>query len=306
MAGRLAPTNGGSMAKRMKLRRAGDCADCGVGIEPGSDGYWFASEKVVRCVSCVGRGDAEPAGTEEPALVGAPGPVEDVAGASAQREYARRAERNRKKHEAAVVADAEWRATLIEKRPVVGRIASALTAKPELSEKQHTTAWKVGAEGERRVAEVLAPVEGIEVLHDRLVPQSKANIDHIAVAPGGVFVVDAKKYAGPIEIRDVGNFFKPDHRLYVKGRDRTKLVDSMLWQMDIVRQVLGIEFADVPVQGVLCFVGAEWGFRKKPKVLNGVTSLWPLALPDHVTKAGPHSDDIAAIARHLRSQLKAA
>ncbi len=293
----------------MKLRRAGACADCSIEIGKGTEAFWFSAEKAVRCVGCV----AEP-GAEHPVMAlattaaahsGEPvvSSEENVAGASAQREYERRSERSRRKQEKAVAADAEWRRELIERRPVVGRISAALTPKPEVNEAQHTTAWRVGAEGERRVAEVLEPVPGIEILHDRQVPDSKANLDHLVVAPSGVFVIDAKKYTGGIEVRDVGTMFKADHRLYVKGRDRTKLVDSMLWQRDVVRSALGVEFADVEVHGSLCFIGVEWGWRKRPKSLKGVVSIWPLALPEHVSAPGPHADRISEIAAHLRAAL---
>ena len=173
-------------------------------------------------------------------------------------------------------------------------------------ESQPTAAWKIGAEGEVQVAEVLASATGIEVLHDRLVPGSRANIDHIVVGPSGVFVIDAKKYIGAIEVRDVGRRFHVDERLYVNGRDRSALVDGVLWQVDVVRTALGEEFGSVPIRGVLCFVGGEWGWIKKQKRVKGVTSLWPTALPDHVSAAGEHSQRVAAIAVHLRHRLKPA
>jgi hypothetical protein len=40
------------------------------------------------------------------------------------------------------------------------------------------------------------------------------------------------------------------------GRDRTKLVDRVLGQVERVRAVLGDE--SVPVVGVLCFIEADW------------------------------------------------
>lgn len=68
-------------------------------------------------------------------------------------------------------------------RPVTGHLAAALTAKPiEGPEPQHVAAWKAGADGERRVGERLdrwAQASGGFVLHDRRIPGSKANIDHI-------------------------------------------------------------------------------------------------------------------------------
>lgn len=47
------------------------------------------------------------------------------------------------------------------------------------------------------------------------------------IAPAGIFVVDAKDYQGSLEIRDLGGWFHADERLYVGGRDRSKLADNM-------------------------------------------------------------------------------
>jgi Nuclease-related domain len=68
----------------------------------------------------------------------------------------------------------------------------------------------------------------MSVLHDRRIPGSRANIDHIVVAPCGVFVIDAKNYKGRVEKRDRGGFFSTDCRLYVGGRDKTPLVAGWL------------------------------------------------------------------------------
>jgi ElaB/YqjD/DUF883 family membrane-anchored ribosome-binding protein len=48
-------------------------------------------------------------------------------------------------------------------------------------------AWRRGAAGERRTARLLGPLErqGWVVLHDVAVPGSRANIDHLAIGPGG-------------------------------------------------------------------------------------------------------------------------
>ena len=45
------------------------------------------------------------------------------------------------------------------------------------------------------------------VLHDRAVPGGRANIDHIAVVPSGVWVIDTKHYRGRLEQRDLGGWF---------------------------------------------------------------------------------------------------
>ena len=75
-------------------------------------------------------------------------------------------------------------------------------------------------------------------------PRSRANIDHIAIAPSGVFVIDAKRYTGKIEVR------KPligDPKLVIRGRDKTKLVEGLKRQVEAVRSGLAVIEQDVPV-----------------------------------------------------------
>jgi Nuclease-related domain len=58
-------------------------------------------------------------------------------------------------------------------------------------------AWRRGAAGERRTARVLAALErqGWAVLHDLAVPGSPANLDHLVIGPGGVFLIDSSSIA---------------------------------------------------------------------------------------------------------------
>ena len=109
---------------------------------------------------------------------------------------------------------------------------------------------------------------------------------------------------GAIEVRNVGGLFRPDERLYVNSRDRSKLVAGVLGQVDVVRTALAEDFGDVPIRGVLCFIGCEWSWIMKQKHVKGVTALWPNALPDHVSVAGDHATRVAVIAAHLRGRLR--
>jgi len=97
-------------------------------------------------------------------------------------------------------------------------------------------------------------------------------VDHIVVAPAGVFVVDAKDYAGLIRIRDVGGFFKTDKRLYVGHRDCSELADNMGWQVDAVERALQSVPVDPmpPITPVLCFVDGEWPLFSPPDSYRGV------------------------------------
>jgi hypothetical protein len=90
-------------------------------------------------------------------------------------------------------------------------------------EPQSTRAWSTGAAGEEKLARELAGIDGIHMLHDRRIPGTRANIDHIVLAPGGVFVVDAKNYRGLIKVRDRGPLWREDLRLFVGRRDCSRL-----------------------------------------------------------------------------------
>ncbi len=105
----------------------------------------------------------------------------------------RGARRERLRQEATVERDQNARLVRREARLLLGRLANALIERPPDQRETHATrAWKVGAAGERCVADVLDATDCF-VLHDRGVPGSKANIDHVAIGPAGVFVIDAKK-----------------------------------------------------------------------------------------------------------------
>jgi hypothetical protein len=70
-------------------------------------------------------------------------------------------------------------------------------------------AWRRGAAGERRTARLLEPLDrhGWAVLHDLAVPGSRANIDHLVIGPGGVFVVDSKQYRGRLRLDPSGQLW---------------------------------------------------------------------------------------------------
>lgn len=56
--------------------------------------------------------------------------------------------------------------------------------------------YQVGAFGEERTAKVLAPLlkQGWIIVHD--ISRIKSNLDHVAIGPGGVFVLDTKNLQG--------------------------------------------------------------------------------------------------------------
>jgi hypothetical protein len=70
-------------------------------------------------------------------------------------------------------------------------------------------AWRRGAAGERRTARLLGPLQGQGwvVLHDLAVPGSPANLDHLVIGPGGVFVIDSKQYRGRLQLDPSGRLW---------------------------------------------------------------------------------------------------
>jgi hypothetical protein len=177
-----------------------------------------------------------------------------VAGGSARREYERR-----KGNRDTRVRDRFGRR--------LGGVVLALTDDP-----QSTRAWATGARGEEKFAAALEGIDGLRVLHDRRVPKSRANIDHIVIAPAGVFVVDAKNYRGTIAIRNRGWFLRPEHRLYVGRRDCSALATGLGWQVEAVTAALTAAGVDPlpPVTPVLCFIDGEWPLFGAPNEYAGV------------------------------------
>jgi hypothetical protein len=99
---------------------------------------------------------------------------------------------------------------------VLGALAAMATAwglrfKPS----PDAVAWRQGAAGERRTARLLAPLErqGWAILHDLAVPGSTANLDHLVIGPGGVFVIDSKQYRGRLQLDAVGKLWHGRHPL---------------------------------------------------------------------------------------------
>lgn len=73
-----------------------------------------------------------------------------------------------------------------------------------------------------------------------------------------MFVIDAKRWSGKVEVRDVSGLFKPaDKRLYAGGRDRSKAIAGVVKQVAVVRSALD-GLPPVPVQGMLAISGAEF------------------------------------------------
>lgn len=290
------------MASRaLRLRWPAQCSSCGEVLAKGTAVEWDGDTKTATCEACVTTRGAPAAGT---------GTIESgVAGASALRQYERRSARERSRKEAIVALDAARRERAVEQHPVLGRVVTALTPKSVVGpESQRTRAWAKGSAGEELLGGILDAVGSAVVLHDRRMPASRANIDHIAVSAAGVFVIDAKNYHGVVEKRDLGGWLRRDERLFVNGRDRTKNIDGVLDQLVAVRGALndgGFPVEVVPLCGVLCFVGPNWRrFFPRPLLVRGIEVVWPAKAVAVVKQPGPLTPEgVEQVARHLAAAL---
>ncbi len=207
------------------------------------------------------------------------------AGASAHREYERR------RAARAIRLKAQFGS-------LVGSFALAVTGDPH-----SIRAWERGSIGEQKLAKALAEVHDLIVLSDRRVPGTRGNLDHIVIAPAGVFVIDAKRYGGLIHIRDRGGLFSRDVRLYVGRRDCSSLADNMGWQVSAVTKALvsaRTELSTLPVTPVLCFVDGEWPLLLPPESYKGVRLEGPRSIKALLTRSQAlDRDQIERISRAL-------
>jgi hypothetical protein len=131
-------------------------------------------------------------------------------------------------------------------RRLEGEVAEA-RRRLEYKEKE-LYAWRQGAEGERRTGAVLAclQAQGWVVLHDLHWPgRPFANIDHIAVGPAGVFVIDSKNWTGSVLVRD--------GVLRQNGNRRTDACEGAAAATAAVAAYLEPQHRSL-VSGVLCLV----------------------------------------------------
>lgn len=242
-----------------RVKFDGPCAKCGRRLGAGTVANWDRQARRMTCVECLKAAVAPAEPSIELAAEPAPyAPATEVdpgvAGRSARERHDRLME---KRHDE---LQSRWGTR-------VGGWIERLTVEP-----QSIAAWGIGAAGEEAFAAAIDTVPGVRVLHDRSVPRGRRNIDHLVIAPAGVFVVDAKHYDGLIEIRDVGGWFRTDLRLYVGGRDRSTLAAGLGWQVNVATEALTASGIDPlpPMTPVLCFIDGEWPWFRPPNEFEGV------------------------------------
>lgn len=273
------------MASRvLKLRRNDACCMCGQAVCAGTSAYWNQQQRTVTCLDCLQpvrpsrHVDASTAAALEEIVRGRPG-------ASAAREHrrrrAKREDRMRSQH------------------PLLGGLMLAIGREP-----RHEAAWAIGARGEQVVAKRLErrTAGGPTILlHDRRMPGGGGNIDHLAIAPRGVFVIDSKAIRGRVS---VSRRLLGEPKLLVEGRGRPRLVAGLDRQVDAVRAALSRRgYGGAPIKGVLCFTKADLPLFGSTEI-NGHRLCGARWLGRELNRKGELSpSQIDAIARELATSF---
>jgi hypothetical protein len=153
-----------------------------------------------------------------------------------------------------------------------------------------------------RVAEQLAEHcdDAVILLHHRATPRVKPNIDHLAICPSGVWVIDTRRNKGRVATR------KPmfgDAKLTIGGRERTDLLLNLERQVEYVRQALAKTAPGVPVRSALCFVDTEAPLLRT-LYLGAYLFFGTPAVAKHLNSEGPlGTEQIKAIATVLEARF---
>jgi Nuclease-related domain len=138
---------------------------------------------------------------------------------------------------------------------ILGALAAAATGWAlRFRPSPEAVAWRRGATGEQRTARLLSQLErhGWAILHDLAVPGSRANIDHLVIGPGGVFVIDSKQYRSRLQLDPTGRLWHGRYPL-------APILRAVSFEADQAAQVL--PDPGVVVRPIIAIHGAQvpWG-----------------------------------------------
>jgi Nuclease-related domain len=150
---------------------------------------------------------------------------------------------------AGLVADVLTTQAGVPQGGLVGLAVAALVGwRLRFQPSAQVTAWRRGAEGERRTARLLDRLtrDGYAVFHDLAVPgNTSANVDHLVIGPSGVFVIDSKQWTGSVHQGTDGLVWHDHYPL-----DRS--LETVRWEAQAVSRLLGTR-----ITALLCVHGAH-------------------------------------------------
>jgi Nuclease-related domain len=195
----------------------------------------------------------------------AAGPAEVTGSLGSPGRSALAAYRRRRAEELAVWARSlAWRAPLVTAAGLAAQVLSIQAGLPQgglvglalaalvgwrlrFRPSEQARTWQRGAQGECHTARLLDRLtrDGFVVFHDLAMPGSPANVDHLVIGPGGVFVVDSKQWTGDVQQGADGLVWHNHYPL-----DRT--LETVRWEAEMIGRLLGTR-----IHALLCVHGAD-------------------------------------------------
>ena len=123
------------------------------------------------------------------------------------------------------------------------------------------------------------------VLHGIRLAGTTHTLDHLVVAPSGIWLIDVVHVHGRVTKRDDGTRTKPEPRLILDGTDRSALVDELGILCQTRHAIASMKFG-VEVQTTTCLVDATWPMSARPFQVRGHWIVWPRSLTDKIRSSG--------------------
>lgn len=179
------------------------------------------------------------------------------------------------------------------------------------AQNQRDQNWLRGATGEYRMDRLLHEllIDSAVVPTDRRVPGTPSNIDHIVIAPSGVWIIDSKNWTGTIRYKSA-SCMSANMRLFVNGEDRTSKVEAIYGLVIPIAQVIADK--SVTIHPAVAFIEGEWSFASIPRLLwkkpykhGGVWISPPRILIGKINEPGPlDAQAVIRISKKLDEALK--
>lgn len=159
-------------------------------------------------------------------------------------------------------------------------------------------AWRKGARGERATARMLAPLarEGYAILHDRAVPSSQANIDHLVIGPTGVWVIDTKRWDRRTRIHGYGR------AVWIGRRPATSVLRGLAYEYGAVDAAARhLTSGTVGTAGLVAVHGPRLPHMRRPLKVELFPMLRARQVPAWVRQAPAYlsAQEVAALAAFL-------
>lgn len=189
-----------------------------------------------------------------------------------------------------ILALVEWWRSLadLKPQPVIYTLSAAAVVGFSVHKirklRSHVHALELGLEGERSVGQALEElrVSGYRVFHD--IVGDGFNMDHVVVAPQGIFLIETKTRTKP-DRKDARVTFDGKRVLvdgYESERDPVEQVKRLRrWLAGKLEETTGKKF---PIRAVILFPG--WWVEFDPRTLDG--PMWvmnPKVLPGRIAKS---------------------